>query len=265
MNILFIGDIFGKPGRRVLRERLAGIKKKHDIEFTIANGENAADGAGITPSQVDELCGLGVDLVTTGDHIWDRRELVPTLTGETRLLRPSNYPEGVPGRGAAVVQTATGHKLGVLNLQGRTFMFKQTLDEPFRHARREIARMKQETPVVIVDFHAEATSEKVAMGWYLDGEATAVLGTHTHVQTADERILPKGTAYLTDVGMTGPADSVIGLDQEHVLEKFLNQMGPKWEVATGRMQVCAAVVAVDEKTGQASAITRIFETYQPLS
>src|SRR5678810_878802 len=142
MNILFIGDIFGKPGRRVLRERLAGLKKKHAIEFTIANGENAADGAGITPSQVDELCGLGVDLVTTGDHIWDRRELVPTLTAETRLLRPSNYPEGVPGRGAAVVQTASGHKLGVLNLQGRTFMFKQTLDEPFRHARREIARMK---------------------------------------------------------------------------------------------------------------------------
>jgi hypothetical protein len=264
MNILFIGDVFGKPGRRVLKERLAGLKKKHEIEFTIANGENAADGNGITPSQVDELCGLGVDLVTTGDHVWDRRELIPTLATESRLLRPSNYPDGVPGRGSVVTMTATGHKIGVLDLQGRTFMFKQILDEPFRHAKKEIARMKQETPVVIVDFHAEATSEKVAMGWYLDGEATAVLGTHTHVQTADSRILPKGTAYLTDVGMTGPADSVIGLDQEHVLEKFLNQMAPRWEVASGRMQVCGAVVAIDEKTGQAESITRIFETYDPL-
>ncbi len=265
MNILFIGDVFGKPGRRVLRERLAGIKKRHAIDFTIANGENAADGNGITPSQVDELCGIGVDLLTTGDHVWDRRELIPTLATESRLLRPSNYPDGVPGRGSAVVMTSGGVKVGILDLQGRTFMFKQLLDEPFRHAKREIARMRQETPVVIVDFHAEATSEKVAMGWYLDGEASAVLGTHTHVQTADSRVLPKGTAYLTDVGMTGPADSVIGLDQEHVLTKFLNQMAPKWEVAAGPMQFCAAVLAIDEKTGRAESITRIFETFEPLA
>ncbi len=260
MKVLFIGDVFGKPGRRLIRERLLQFKQKHGVDFTIANGENAANGFGIAPGQVDELCAAGVDLITTGDHIWDRRELVPTLAVESRLLRPSNYPDGVPGRGSAVVTTASGVKLAVLNVQGRVFMFKQYLDEPFRHAKKEIARLKQETPVVVVDFHAEATSEKVAMGWYLDGEASAVLGTHTHVQTADEKVLPKGTAYVTDVGMTGPADSVIGVDQERVLTRFLNQMAPPLEVAKGRVQFCAVLLDLDEKTGSAHAITRIFET-----
>lgn len=259
MKILFIGDVFGKPGRRVIRDRLTQLKHELGVDFTIANGENSADGFGIAPAHVGELCAAGVDLITTGDHIWDRRELVPVLPTESRLLRPSNYAEGVPGRGSAVVSTATGIKLAVLNLQGRVFMFKQQLDDPFRHAKQEIVRLKQETPVVVVDFHAEATSEKVAMGWFLDGEASAVLGTHTHVQTADEKILPKGTAYLTDVGMTGPADSVIGLAQERVISRFLTQMAPRWEVAPGRVQLCAVLLDVDEKTGSARAIQRIFE------
>jgi hypothetical protein len=183
------------------------------------------------------------------------------LQVDARVLRPSNYPPGVTGRGSAVASTAGGLKLAVLNLQGRVFMFKQILDDPFRHAKSEIARLKNETPVVIVDFHAEATSEKVALGRYLDGEVSAVIGTHTHVQTADERILAKGTGYLTDVGMTGPVESVIGLDQERVLARFIFQTAPRWEVARGPVQICAVLLELDEKTGLSSAITRIHEVF----
>jgi len=262
MRVLFIGDVFGKPGRRVLKERLGELKRKLGVDFTIANGENAAEGFGISTGQIDEITAAGVDLLTSGDHVWDRRELVPALGVETRILRPINYPEGVPGRGSVVATTGLGVKVAVINIQGRVFMFKQTLEEPFRRAREEIDRLKGETPVVIVDFHAEATSEKMAMGWHLNGHASAVIGTHTHVQTADERILPGGTAYLTDAGLTGPADSVIGIDRERVMARFLYQMAPKWAVAKGRTQICAALIDVDEATGRARSISRIFDIHE---
>ena len=263
MKVLVIGDVFGKPGRYALKARLGALKSKHGVDFTIANGENAADGFGVTVSQVDELASAGVDVVTSGDHVWDRRELIPVLAGEPRLLRPLNYPEGVPGRGSAVLRTAGDLKIAVVNVQGRVFMNKQTLEDPFRAAKAEVERLKEETPLVVVDFHAEATSEKTALGWHLDGLASAVIGTHTHVQTADERILPGGTAYLTDAGLTGPADSVIGIDRERVLNRFLTQMPPQWAVAKGRSQICAALVDIDEKTGRAQEISRIFETFDP--
>jgi hypothetical protein len=196
-----------------------------------------------------------------GDHLWDKREIATPLAGDPRLLRPSNYPEGAPGRGSTVLTAPSGLKLAVLNLQGRTFMYKQQLDDPYRHAKAAVARLRHETPIVIVDFHAEATSEKVAMGWWLDGEVSAVFGTHTHVQTADERILPKGTAYLSDAGMTGPADGVIGLDRDRVLERFLKQTAAQWKVADGPRQLCGVLVDADEKTGEATAVTRVWEKH----
>ncbi len=264
MKILFIGDVFGKPGRRVLRERVKPLRAERSIDLVVANGENAADGFGITPALVGELCEAGVDLVTLGDHVWDKRELANALSSEPRVLRPVNYPAGVPGRGTAVVTTAAGVKVGVISLQGRVEMAKQSLDEPFRAGKAAAAALRAETPVILVDFHGEATSEKVAMGWWLDGEVSAVIGTHTHVQTADARVLPKGTAYLTDAGMTGPADGVIGLDRDRVLDRFLTQMAPNWAVQAGRTQLCAALVEVDEATGRARGIERIFETHDAI-
>lgn len=261
MKVLVIGDVFGKPGRHALKERLGSLRDKHGVDLVVANGENAAEGFGVTAGQVDELAAAGVDVVTSGDHVWDRRELIPVIGGQSRLLRPLNYPEGVPGRGSAVLRTSSGLKVAVVNVQGRVFMSKQILEDPFRAAKAEVERLKGETPVVVVDFHAEATSEKMAMGWHLDGVASAVIGTHTHVQTADERILPGGTAYLTDAGLTGPADSVIGIDRERVLARFLSQMRAQWTVAKGRVQVCAALLDLDEKTGRALEISRIFETF----
>lgn len=262
LNVLFLGDVVGKAGRRVLRERLAGLKDKLGVDLTIANAENAAEAFGLAPPHVEELCAAGIDQLTSGDHIWDRREIMSVIEIESRLLRPANYPEGVPGFGSAIVKTGDGLDVAVLNLQGRVFMFKQYLDDPFRCASEEIARLKQRTPVVIVDFHAEATSEKAAMGWHLDGRASAVIGTHTHVQTADERILPKGTAFISDVGMTGPRDSVIGLRADRVLDRFLRQMAPQWKVAEGAVQISGALIEVDEKTGSACSIARVFEIYE---
>jgi len=261
VRILFIGDVFGKPGRRLLRERLRAFRDANAVEVVIANGENAAEGFGVNPQIVDELCGSGIDVVTMGDHLWDKREIATSLVTDPRLLRPSNYPEGAPGRGSTVLSAPSGLKLAVLNLQGRTFMYKQLLEDPYRHAKAAAERLRQETPIVIVDFHAEATSEKVAMGWWLDGEVSAVIGTHTHVQTADERILPKGTAYLTDAGMTGPSEGVIGLDRERVLDRFVKQTPQQWKVADGRTQFCGALIDVDEKTGSATAISRIWEMH----
>ena len=263
VKVLMIGDVVGKPGRRALHDRLARIKSAHGVDFTVANGENSADGFGIAPAHVRELADLGIDAITTGDHVWDRRELLPVFDAEERLLRPSNYPATVPGHGSAVYMTASGNKIAVLDLQGRVFMAKQILDEPFAHAKREVARLRELTPVIVVDLHGEATSEKTALGWYLDGTVSAVAGTHTHVQTADERILPGGTAYITDLGMTGPCDGVIGLDRDRVIEKFVTQMGPKWAVAKGRVQVNGVVIDVDDKTGQASAIVRVNEVFEP--
>lgn len=254
MKVLFIGDVTGKPGRRLVAARLAELRRAHGVDVVIANGENAAGGMGITADAAAELLDAGVDVLTGGNHTWHHREAYELLDGSPNILRPANYPPGVPGRGAAVVRTSAGVEVGVLNLQGRVFM--PELDDPFRAAREEAEALRASTPIVIVDFHAEATSEKIAMGWYLDGRVTAVVGTHTHVQTADERILPQGTAYITDVGMTGPRDGVIGMAREIILERFLTQMPARFQVASGPAQLNAVLIASDGD-GRADSIERL--------
>ncbi|MCL6553045.1 MAG: TIGR00282 family metallophosphoesterase [Firmicutes bacterium] len=253
MRILFVGDVTGRPGRRILARRLPQLRREHAIDVVLANGENAAGGMGLTADTAAELFAAGVDVVTGGNHIWKNREVYALLDSDPRILRPANYPAGVPGRGAAAVRIA-GTTLGVLNLEGRVFM--QALDDPFRIAREEAARLRTITPAIVVDFHAEATSEKVAMGWYLDGRVSAVVGTHTHVQTADERVLPGGTAYITDVGMTGPRDGIIGMAREGILERFLTQLPVRFQVAAGPVQLNAVVVEI-AGDGRATAIQRI--------
>jgi len=255
MRILFIGDIVGKPGRRAIHEVLERVIEDHKIDFTIANGENAAGGMGITPQIAIEMLDEGVDVLTSGNHIWAKKEIIPFLDEESRLLRPANYPAGVPGRGAGIFRTRNGKKVGVLNLEGRVFM--KHLDCPFRVGEKEIERLKQETDILVVDFHAEATSEKMAMGWFLNGKVSAVLGTHTHIQTCDERILDEGTAYITDVGMTGPLDSVIGIRKEVAVERLLTQIPWKFDVATGDIELQGVVVEIDLKTGKSKDIQRI--------
>ena len=252
--MLFIGDITGKPGRRLVAARLGALRRTHGVDVVIANGENAAGGMGITADSAAELLEAGVDALTGGNHTWHHRDAYELLDGDPRILRPANYPPGVPGRGAAVVKTAAGVEVGVLNLQGRVFM--PELDDPFRMAREQAEALRASVPTVIVDFHAEATSEKVAMGWYLDGHVTAVVGTHTHVQTADERILPQGTAYITDVGMTGPRDGVIGMEREIILERFLTQMPARFQVASGPVQLNGVLIATDGD-GRARSIQRL--------
>ncbi len=255
MRILVVGDIHGRPGRGILRDLLPRLRRDHDVALVIANGENAAGGAGITLDAVGEIFDAGVDVITGGNHSWHNRDAYELLDSDPRLLRPMNYPVGVPGRGATVARAKNGRRVGVLNLQGRVFM--QEIDDPFRAGRAEADRLREETPVIIVDFHAEATSEKIAMGWYLDGHVSAVVGTHTHVQTADERVLPGGTAYITDVGMTGPRDGVIGMAREDILERFLTQLPVRFQVAKGPVQLNAVVVDVDDATGRSTAITRV--------
>jgi metallophosphoesterase (TIGR00282 family) len=254
VKVLFVGDVTGKPGRRMLAGRLPGLRRAHGLDVVIANGENAAGGVGLTAGVAAELFGCGVDVLTGGNHIWQNREAYDLLDADPRVLRPANYPPGVPGRGAAVIETATGARVGVLNLQGRVFM--ATIDDPFRIGRDLVEGLRAQTPFVLVDIHAEATSEKVALGWYLDGMASAVVGTHTHVQTADERILPGGTAYITDVGMTGPRDGVIGMVRETIVERFLTQLPVRFEVAPGSVQLNAVVVTV-AADGRATAIERV--------
>ena len=255
MRILFIGDIVGKPGRELVRKGLRGLVARHDVDFVIANVENAAAGFGITKDLGDALRGWGVDVMTSGNHIWDKKEAIEYIAVEPRLLRPANYPAGVPGRGSCVAPSGDGRAVGVVNVMGRVFMLN--IDDPFAVVLREIDAMRGRTKVIIVDFHAEATSEKIAMGWHLDGKATLVVGTHTHVQTADERILPKGTAYLTDAGMTGPHDSIIGMETEPSLARFLTAMPSRFEPASGNPRLNGIVVEADEKTGRALAVTRI--------
>ena len=255
MRILFIGDIVGKPGRRAIEQALAKVVVESGAEFTIANGENAAGGMGITPAIALEMLDKGVDVLTSGNHIWAKREIIPFLDEESRLLRPANYPAHVPGRGMGVFQAANGQKVGVLNLEGRVFM--KSLECPFRVGEKGIEILKEETKIIIVDFHAEATSEKKALGWFLDGKASAVLGTHTHVQTSDERILSEGTAYITDVGMTGPMDSVIGVRKQVALGRFLTQIPWKFDVATEEVELQGVMIEVDQETGRSQNIRRI--------
>jgi hypothetical protein len=255
MRVLFIGDVFGKPGRRLLHDRLHEIIQQHRVDFCVANVENAAAGFGITPEITEELLGLELDLLTSGNHIWDKRAIIPYLPGQPRLLRPHNYPVSTPGTGIWVGDSRCGVRLAVLNLQGRVFM--PTTDCPFTAADLALERLRRETTVILIDFHAEATSEKQAFALYVDGRASAVVGTHTHVQTADERILPRGTAFITDLGMTGPYDSVIGSVPDLALERFLRQMPARLEPATGNPRLCGAVIEINEATGRASSIARI--------
>ncbi|MGD9729180.1 MAG: TIGR00282 family metallophosphoesterase [Nitrospiraceae bacterium] len=255
MNVLFIGDIMGEPGRKALARLLPKLVVQRHIDVVIGNGENVAGGFGITPDLVDELFDLGLSVITTGNHAWDKKEIIEFFPREPRLLRPANYPEGVPGKGSYVLTCPNGESLGVLHLMGRAFM--PTIDCPFQVAKRELERLKSQTPAVVVDMHAEATSEKMAMGHFLDGLVTAVVGTHTHVQTADEQILPKGTAYITDIGMTGPLHSVIGIKKELAIEKFLTGMPRRFEIASGPVVFCAVLVDLDPRLGKALSIERI--------
>ena len=255
MKILLIGDIVGRPGRIIVEREVIRLREEQAIDLVIANCENAAGGAGITPSIAEDLFHAGVDVLTSGNHVWRKREAFDLLKLDHRVLRPANYPNGAPGGGSTVVESLTGHKVGVLNVMGRVFM--EPLDCPFRTAEQELARLKLSTPIIIVDMHAEATSEKVAMGWFLDGKASCVFGTHTHIPTADERILPQGTAFITDVGMTGPYDSVIGRRVDQILERFLSQIPNRSEVADANVQLRGLLVEVDPKTGKALKVERI--------
>ena len=255
MNILFIGDIVGRPGRELIRKGVRGLIERYDADLVIANAENSANGFGVTKEIGDTLLEWGVDVMTSGNHIWDKKEVVDYIATEPRLVRPANYPAGVPGRGSYVAQTGDGRAVGVINAMGRVFMLN--IDDPFQVVLKEIEAIRHRTKVIIVDFHAEATSEKVAMGWHLDGKVTAVFGTHTHVQTADERILPNGTAYLTDVGMTGPHDSIIGVEVEPALNRFLTALPQKFETATLNPRLNAVLVEADETTGRAAGIERL--------
>jgi hypothetical protein len=261
LNLLFVGDIFGSAGRKIVREHIGHVRESHHVELVIINAENAAGGFGVTPQIAEELFDMGADVLTTGNHVWDKRELMEYLTSVSadshdrprRVLRPANFERGVPGYGVFEGVTASGVEYAVINLMGKVFM--SGTNNPFNAANDLLAGIKAK--VIVVDFHGEATSEKVAMGWHLDGRVTAVLGTHTHIPTADERILPGGTAYQTDVGMSGPYDSVIGVEKELVLHRFLTGMPGKFEPAKGNPKMCAALVRCDPKTGRASSIQRI--------
>jgi metallophosphoesterase (TIGR00282 family) len=259
LKVLFLGDVFGKPGRTAVQRIVPRLISRHGVDLVVANAENAASGAGVTPDTADELLAAEVDLLTSGNHIWSKREIVPYLEAPgSKLLRPANYPEGSPGRGRAVVETPDGRKLGVVNLEGRVFM--KALDDPFRTALSEIEALRaQGCRAILVDMHCEATSEKNAMGWFLDGKVSAVLGTHTHVQTADARILPGGTAFVTDVGMCGPWDSIIGVRKELVIERFLTARPISFEPAKRDTWLQGALVEIDDATGKAKAIERVQE------
>jgi 2',3'-cyclic-nucleotide 2'-phosphodiesterase len=255
MKILFIGDIVGSPGREAVKMLLPLLQQEHALDFVVANAENAAGGSGITAKVAQELFEAGVNVITSGDHIWKKREIFEIIGAESRILRPLNFPVGAPGRGASLFQAKDGSKVGVINVNGRVFM--NALECPFKTTRAAVDELFKETRVIIVDIHAEATSEKVAMGWYLDGRVSGVLGTHTHIQTADEKILPGGCAYITDVGMTGPLDSVIGRRVEDVLQRFLTGIPVRFEVATDNIQLQGAVLDIDTGTGKAKSILRI--------
>ena len=258
MKVLFLGDIIGKPGRNAIDRNLDVLIGKHDIDMVIANGENAAGGIGISVKTAGSLLNMGIDIITTGNHVFKKREIYNLLDSEDRLLKPANYPPDTPGRGYNIyeVEKLGNLKIAVINLCGRVFV--ENLDCPFRTVDRILEYVSQETSIIIVDMHAEVTSEKVAMGWYLNGRVSAVVGTHTHIQTADERVLPDDwTAYITDVGMVGPRDSVIGVKKENIIERFLTGMPQKFTVAREDVWINGVVIDIDEKTGKASSIKRI--------
>lgn len=260
INILFLGDIVGEPGRLAAIRTAELYLARGDADFVVANGENAAAGRGITPKIAIELMRGGIAVITSGDHIWDQKEIIPYLDTEPRLLRPLNYPNGTPGSGSIILETAKG-PIAVMNLQGRTFM-NNPLENPFLSAREEVERLRKETLVIFVDMHAETTSEKIAMGYHLDGIVSCVVGTHTHVPTADEQILPHGTAFLCDAGMCGPQHSVLGRDPKAIIEKFLTSMPKKFPIAEGSSVALGALVEIDEETGRATKIRRIAERYR---
>mgnify|MGYP003638220835 CR=1 FL=1 len=259
LRILFLGDIVGQCGRKAVMARLPDLKREREIDFAIVNGENSAGGRGITPKIAIDLLRAGAAVVTTGDHVWDQPDLIPYLPTEPRVLRPLNYPEDTPGFGSVVLETKKG-KVGVINAQGRTFM-RQELENPFLMIGAEVARMREETPIIFVDFHAETTSEKHAMGRHLDGSVSAMVGTHTHVQTADEQVFPGGTAFLCDAGMCGSADSVIGSTPESVLKRFVTAMPTKFILAKSNIRLHGAIIDVDETTGKAIQIERLVEDF----
>lgn len=260
MNILCIGDIVGSAGRQTVEGLLPGLKKEFDLDFVIANAENSAGGAGITSRIANQLFGLGCDVLTTGDHVWDKSEILPYLAETEHILRPANFPKETPGRGWCVRKTSRGVKVGVINLLGRTFM-RYNVDCPFRALQALSEEIRKETPVMIVDMHAEATSEKVALGHFGDGKVSAIVGTHTHVQTADEKILARGTAFITDMGMTGPYNSVIGQNKEKIIERFLTCLPKKFEVAEEDRQLHGVVLYIEEETGRTQKIIRIQRSF----
>src|SRR5262245_55587887 len=255
MNILFIGDTVGKAGRAMLHHHLKQLKEEFAVDLTVLNCENAAGGFGVTPKIADEFFDWGIDVLTSGNHVWDKKEIIPYLNQNSRILRPANYPAGNPGRGMAIAKTRNGEEAAILNLQGRVFMVP--IDDPFRTADSELAKVPEHVKVIFVDMHAEATSEKVAMGWYLDGRVSAVIGSHTHVPTADDTILPQGTAYQTDAGMTGPFDSILGVVRDDVIRRYLTQIPVKFETASQDARLNAVVIDVDSETGKARNIERI--------
>src|SRR5215510_12070818 len=255
MKILFIGDTVGKAGRAIVHHHLKQLQEEFSVDLTILNCENAAAGFGVTPRIADEFFDWGIDVLTSGNHVWDKKEIMPYLDQNTRILRPANYPASNPGRGLAVVKTKTGEEAAVLNLQGRVFM--PATDDPFRVADAELAKIPKHVKVIFVDMHGEATSEKVAMGWYLDGRVSAVIGTHTHIPTADETILPSGTAFQTDAGMTGPFMSVIGIVKDDAIRRFLTQIPDKFAAATQDARLNGVVIDIDSATGKAQHIQRV--------
>jgi len=254
MNILMVGDVFGESGRAALAKHLPRLRQQHAIDFCVVNIENAANGFGVTPLIAKQALEQGADVLTSGNHIWDKKEIVEYISKENLLLRPANYPAGTPGSGTITLK-AGPHRVAVLNLMGRVFM--HPIDCPFRKADEIVPELRKETPIILVDMHAEATSESVAMGWHLDGRVSAVVGTHRHVQTADERVLPGGTAYITDLGLTGPTDGVIGVDRDQIIQRFLNQMPIRFETAKGPASLQGVVIALDPETGRASSIRRL--------
>lgn len=261
LKILFLGDVVGEPGRRAVIETVPQLKKEREIDFVIVNGENAANGRGITPKITIDLLRAGISVITTGDHVWDQKEIVPFIDTEPRLLRPINYPDGTPGEGSIILETAKG-KIGVIDVQGRTFMLP-ILDNPFQIMEQAVAKMREETNIIFVDVHAETTSEKIAMGRFLDGKVSAVVGTHTHTQTADEQVFPGGTAFLCDAGMCGPSESVLGREIAPIVERFIKNMPVNFPVAKGPVKLHGALIEIDETTGRALRIERIALDYAP--